>query len=100
MKGSTFRQLLPFPKAAGWTSSRNRRASYTASSQVNAAAGPVVFVDGVRTPFLTSLTDFQHLDGHSLLSASLRTLLQRTGVAPGDIEHVAAGCAYQDPRFC
>ncbi len=55
-------------------------------------------MDGVRTPFATGLTDLQHLDGHALLTASLRALLERTGVAAGRVEHVIAGTTNQDPR--
>ena len=67
-------------------------------SSDHASSSDPVLVDGVRTPFLTSLSDFDQLDGHRLLTESIRTLLTRTQQLASVVDHVAAGCAYQDQR--
>ena len=59
----------------------------------------MVFVDGVRTPFLASLTDFQHLSGCDLMVASLGALLERTGLPAGEVDYVVVGNALQDARY-
>ena len=61
---------------------------------------PVVFVEGVRTPFLASLTDFQvvlqksfsdfvnnsqHLMPHQLLARTFQGILERTGLAADQV---------------
>ena len=71
-------------------SNLHRRKSSWASS-----SDPLVLVDSVRTPFLRHLTSFEHLSAHSLLTSSIRAIIERTRVDPSRIGMVAAGCAFQ-----
>ena len=49
--------------------------------------GPaLVFVEGVRTPFLASLTTFEQMMPHQLLAAAMAGLLQRTGLSPHQVQ--------------
>src|SRR3982074_3473602 len=48
-------------------------------------------VAGLRTPFLKAGTDFAQLDVLELARSVTVELLQRTGLAPGDVDHVIYG---------
>ncbi|KAL0277471.1 UNVERIFIED_CONTAM: hypothetical protein PYX00_004737 [Menopon gallinae] len=58
----------------------------------------VVFVDGVRTPFLQSGTDFLHLLPHELARHSLLSLLQKTEIPKHEVQYVMYGTVVQDPK--
>ena len=51
------------------------------SKRAYSSSNPIVFIDGVRTPFLASLTDFQSMMPHQLLGQAYTGLLARTGVS-------------------
>lgn len=59
---------------------------------------PVVYVEGVRTPFLASLTDFQHMAPHQLLARAFEGVLERTGLAPEQVDYLCAGTVQQEVR--
>jgi len=61
-------------------------------------ADPIVFIDGVRTPFLASLTDFQYMMPHQLLAQAYTGLLARTGVSPDKVDYLCAGTVQQEVR--
>ena len=48
-------------------------------------------VAGLRTPFVKAGTDFAQLDVLELAGAVTVELLQRSGLAPGDVDHVIYG---------
>ena len=58
----------------------------------------MVLVDGVRTPFLTSSTDYKSLMPHDLQRMAMVGLLQRTGVDPGLIDYVCVGTVIQEVK--
>jgi len=62
------------------------------------ASDPVVFVEGVRTPFLASLTDFQHLMPHQLLARTFQGILERTGLSADQVDYLCAGTVQQEVR--
>jgi len=62
------------------------------------SSDPIVFVDGVRTPFLASLTDFENMMPHELLSQAFTGLLSRTGVATDQVDYLCAGTVQQEVR--
>ena len=64
----------------------------------NMSSDPIVFVDGVRTPFLASLTDFESMMPHELLSQAFTGLLSRTGVSPAQVDYLCAGTVQQEVR--
>ena len=59
-------------------------------------AGNLVFVDGVRTPFLASLTQFQTMMPHQLLAQAMTGLLSRTGLAASEVNYLCAGTVQQE----
>ena len=69
----------------------NQRFSSTATS-------PIVFIDGVRTPFLASLTEYQYMMPHQLLAQAYTGLLNRTGLDSTAIDYLCAGNVQQDVR--
>lgn len=58
----------------------------------------VVLVDGVRTPFLMSGTDYKGLMPHDLARGSLQGLLKRTGVPKEEIDYVVYGTVIQEVK--
>lgn len=51
----------------------------------------VVFVDGARTPFLRSNTDYNDLMSYQLGSFAIKGLLEKTGIDPDVIDRVVMG---------
>ena len=58
----------------------------------------IVFVEGVRTPFLASLTGFQTMMPHQLLADTFTAVLARTGLAKTQVDYVCAGTVQQEVR--
>merc|ERR1719384_2301844 len=58
----------------------------------------IVFVEGVRTPFLASLTGFQTMMPHQLLAETFTAVLARTGLARSQVDYVCAGTVQQEVR--
>merc|ERR1712088_1056387 len=69
--------------------------TFTTSTQLNKN---MVLVDGVRTPFLMSSTDYKTLMPHDLQRMALVGLLQRTGLDPGLIDYVCVGTVIQEVK--
>lgn len=62
------------------------------------ASERVVFIDGVRTPFLKSGTESKNLMAYDLARVALRGLLNKTGVDVNDIGYVALGTVIQEVK--
>ncbi|XP_026490224.2 trifunctional enzyme subunit beta, mitochondrial [Vanessa tameamea] len=58
----------------------------------------VVLVDGVRTPFLVSFTDYAKMMPHELARHSLLGLLQKTGVSKEIIDYIVYGTVIQEVK--
>ncbi|KAL1517456.1 hypothetical protein ABEB36_001217 [Hypothenemus hampei] len=58
----------------------------------------IVLVDGVRTPFLLSGTDYSNLMPHDLAKVALRGILQKTGVPKEMIDYVIYGTVIQEVK--
>ncbi|KAL4237044.1 hypothetical protein ACF0H5_005428 [Mactra antiquata] len=58
----------------------------------------VVLVEGVRTPFLQSGTDYKDLMPHNLATKSLSGLMKRTGVSKDVIDYVVYGTVIQEVK--
>src|SRR5258708_18447917 len=56
-------------------------------------------VAGLRTPFLKAGTDFAQLDALELARAVTVELLQRSGLAPSDVDHVIYGNVTRPVQF-
>jgi acetyl-CoA acetyltransferase len=55
----------------------------------------VVLVDGVRTPFSMSLTNFEEYMAHDLARFALQGLLRKTNIDPKIVDYVAMGTVIQ-----
>ncbi|XP_035451695.1 trifunctional enzyme subunit beta, mitochondrial [Spodoptera frugiperda] len=58
----------------------------------------VVLVDGVRTPFLVSFTDYAKMMPHELARHSLLGLLQKTGISKDIIDYIVYGTVIQEVK--
>ncbi|XP_073995875.1 mitochondrial trifunctional protein beta subunit isoform X2 [Rhodnius prolixus] len=58
----------------------------------------IVFVDGVRTPFLMSGTDYAKLMPHELARHALRSLMAKTGVPKELVEYIIYGTVIQEVK--
>ena len=56
----------------------------------------VVVVDGCRTPFLRSSSDFTDLSSYDLARHAIVGLLDKSGVDPAMINYLTMGCVIQD----
>ncbi|EGD80032.1 hypothetical protein PTSG_13021 [Salpingoeca rosetta] len=63
------------------------------------AAGPrVALIEGVRTPFLMSGTDYNDMQCHDLSREALKALLKRTAIDKSLIDYVCVGNVLQEVR--
>ncbi len=69
-----------------WTSGRPKTVQATGRRELKGPRGRVAIIDGCRTPFVKSGTDFQNMDVIDLASAAAAELLARTGIDPGIID--------------
>lgn len=58
----------------------------------------IVLVDGVRTPFLMSGTDYTKMMPHEVAKVALRGILQKTGVPKEMIDYVLYGTVIQEVK--
>ena len=84
-------QKLPVPSL--WAASR----SFSTSSPVDQKN--LVLVDGVRTPFLMSGTDYKNLMPHDLQRYALTGLVNKTGIDKSIVDYICTGTVIQVKRF-
>ncbi|XP_043244572.1 trifunctional enzyme subunit beta, mitochondrial-like [Amphibalanus amphitrite] len=58
----------------------------------------IVLVEGVRTPFLMSGTDYNKMMPHDLARESLLGLVRKVGCEPSDIDYVTIGTVIQEVK--
>ncbi|KAL7293892.1 hypothetical protein TKK_0012623 [Trichogramma kaykai] len=94
-----FHHIAP-PAACIWEPSRFNRKSYaTAVSKPSPQGGKnIVYIDGVRTPFLVSNTDYSKLTAHDLARETLVNLQKKTGIPTDAIDYVCYGTVMQEVR--
>ncbi|KAJ8676302.1 hypothetical protein QAD02_012089 [Eretmocerus hayati] len=82
-----------------WASSRFDKKNY-ATTVKSASQGKknIVYIDGVRTPFLPSNTDYNKLIAHDLARETLVNLQKKTGVPVDVIDYVIYGTVMQEVR--
>ena len=56
----------------------------------------IVFIDGVRTPFLRAQTDFKDFSAFDLGRLAVSGLITKTKLGPADVDHVYFGNVIQD----
>lgn len=64
----------------------------------NAAAEPVVFIDGCRLPFRRSGSDYEALTAYDLARAVISAMLSRSGLDVTEVDSVIMGSVVQNPR--
>lgn len=75
--------------------------SFAAQAAVATSSRPgknIVLIDGVRTPFQMSSTNFKTLLPHDLQREALIGLLRRTGIDPAIVEYICAGTVIQEVK--
>ncbi|MEA2692056.1 MAG: acetyl-CoA acyltransferase [Acidobacteriota bacterium] len=76
-----------------WTGSRRKPpVQSTGRRDLRGPGGRVAIVDGCRTPFVKSGTDFQNMDVVDLASTAAAELVARSGIDPAVIEMSVFGC--------
>lgn len=58
----------------------------------------IVFVDGVRTPFLMSGTEYSNLMSHELARHALLGLVKKTGISPEIVDYIVYGTVIQEVK--
>merc|ERR1719219_1263830 len=58
----------------------------------------MVLVDGVRTPFLMSSTDYKSLMPHDLQRMALMGLVNKTGIDRNIVEYICTGNVIQEVK--
>nr|BAB20046.1 putative mitochondrial long-chain 3-ketoacyl-CoA thiolase beta-subunit protein [Polyandrocarpa misakiensis] len=58
----------------------------------------IVLVEGVRTPFLMSGTQYKNLMPHDLAREALKGLLKRTEMATTDVDYIVLGTVIQESK--
>merc|ERR550519_1683169 len=86
------------PGAVGSLWSGWRRMGRGQARMMSTNTDRIVFVEGVRTPFLASLTGFQSMMPHQLLAETFTAVLERAGVAKTEVDYVCAGTVQQEVR--
>ena len=68
------------------------------SSSTNVTPRQVVVVDGVRTPFKRSSTDFDNLKAYDLGRIAIKGLMDKTALKPSDVDYVSFGTVIQEVK--
>ncbi|XP_044264115.1 trifunctional enzyme subunit beta, mitochondrial [Tribolium madens] len=100
------RNIVKSPAALGLTQQQfgNLRAFSVGSQLNNKKTVPdktgknIVLVDGVRTPFLISGTDYSKLMPHDLAKQALAGILKKTGIPKELIDYVIYGTVIQEVK--
>lgn len=79
------------------TSVRNASAATSVKAKQQFSKN-IVLVDGVRTPFLPSYTEFKDMMAYELARNALLGLVKKTGVQQSDIDHIIMGTVIQEVK--
>nr|QBH73781.1 trifunctional enzyme beta subunit [Aphelinus abdominalis] len=93
-----FHHVVP-QAACLWVPSRYETKNYaTAVKSTPPGKKNIVYIDGVRTPFLLSNTDYSKLIAHDLARETLVNLQKKTGIPKEAIDYVIYGTVMQEVR--
>jgi|EP00942_MAST-04A_sp_MAST-4A-sp1_P011443 acetyl-CoA acyltransferase len=70
----------------------------TFATKAKATPRHVVVVDGVRTPFKRSSTDFDDMKAYDLGRIAIKGLMDKTALKPSDIDYVSFGTVIQEVK--
>ena len=71
---------------------------FSVSTQQQNGKQNIVLVEGVRTPFLMAFTSYKNMMPHELGKEALLGLLQKTGIAPKDVDYLIMGSVIQEVK--
>ena len=77
---------------------RHLSAQAAAAPAASAKKKNLVLIDGVRTPFLKSSTEYKELMPHDLQREAFTALLRKTGIDPSIVEYICAGTVIQEVK--
>lgn len=102
---SSARNIVKSPITLGLTKHQNTLRTFSLGVQLKQKktltpknGQNIVLVDGVRTPFLMSGTDYSKLMPHELAQQALSGILKKTGVPKEVIDYVIYGTVMQEVR--
>jgi len=85
-------------RALSVSASNHAAATKTKTSLARPGLKNIVLVDGVRTPFLMSGTDYQKLMPHDLVRHSLKGLASRLDLNKEEIDYICMGTVIQEVK--
>ncbi|XP_051153517.1 trifunctional enzyme subunit beta, mitochondrial [Leptopilina boulardi] len=91
-----FNHLLP-QAGLSWESTRILKKGY-ATKIAETGGKNIVFIDGVRTPFLQSFTDYKNIMAVDLARHSLVNLQKKIGIPKELIEYIVYGSVIQEVK--
>ncbi|XP_034951115.1 trifunctional enzyme subunit beta, mitochondrial [Chelonus insularis] len=83
--------------SSAWITSSSPSKSY-ATKMDNPASKNIVFIDGVRTPFLLSGTNYSKLMAYNLATHALLSLVRKTKIPKEMIDYVIYGSVIQEVK--
>ncbi|XP_059619795.1 trifunctional enzyme subunit beta, mitochondrial [Phlebotomus argentipes] len=95
---SKLSSVLPNISYGSWRTLSTAPVAWQKKSVADKTGKNIVLVDGVRTPFLTSGSDYARLMPHELARHSLVSLLKKTGVDKEVIEYIVYGTVIQEVK--
>ncbi|XP_071487762.1 trifunctional enzyme subunit beta, mitochondrial-like [Diadema antillarum] len=95
---STGNQLAYNGARALSTSCRHEAAAAKKKSLAKQNVKNIVLVEGVRTPFLMSGTDYKDLMPHDLQREAMKGLLEKTGIPKDAVDHIIVGTVIQEVK--
>merc|ERR1712029_5619 len=98
VKSSSGIMLRGLTASSRLASKANGLGSRSLATSAVAAQKNMVLVDGVRTPFLTSSSDYKNLMPHDLQRHAMVGLLNKTGLDPKLIEYFCMGTVIQEVK--
>lgn len=90
--------------AGAATTTKTASAAATATPSKKTLAKPgrpnIVLIDGVRTPFLMSGTQYKNLMPHDLTRHALLSLVKRTKISRDAVDYIVVGTVIQVRNMC
>ncbi|CAH1775024.1 unnamed protein product [Owenia fusiformis] len=94
---TSFEDKLPYCARCLSTTSRTDAAAGKRSLEKKGVKN-IVLVEGVRTPFLMSGTQYKNLMPHDLQRTALQGLLKRTEIDPDEVGYITIGTVIQEVK--
>ncbi|XP_054158688.1 trifunctional enzyme subunit beta, mitochondrial-like [Oppia nitens] len=89
---------LMAPLACGQQQQQKQQSRTVQTFDTSKFGKNIVLIDGVRTPFNHSNTDYKDLMAYELQTQAILNLLKRTGLPKDAIDYVVCGTVIQEPK--